>query len=60
VRVDAGLLKAFQAACKQYNLKTSDLMEAILWNALGEPPMSFEPGFREQDSASYVPKGPDT
>ena len=45
VRVDAGLLKAFLAACKNHKLKSSDLMETILWNALGEPPMSFEPEF---------------
>jgi hypothetical protein len=51
VRVDAGLLKAFQAACKRHKLKSSDLMETILWNALGEPPMSFEPGFRGQADA---------
>jgi hypothetical protein len=46
VRVDAGLVKAFQDACKRHNIKSSDLMESILWNALGEPPMSFEPEFR--------------
>ncbi len=46
VRVDAGLVNAFGEACKRHNLKPSELMETILWNALGEPPMSFEPGFR--------------
>lgn len=49
VRVDAGLVRAFQAACKRHNRKPSELMETILWNALGEPPMSFEPGFQVQD-----------
>jgi hypothetical protein len=46
VRVDAGLVAAFGEACKRRNLKPSELMETILWNTLGEPPMSFEPGFR--------------
>jgi hypothetical protein len=48
VRVDAGLAKAFREACKRDSLRPSDLMERILWNALGEPPMSFETGFREE------------
>jgi hypothetical protein len=46
VRVDAGLVKAFQDACKRQHVKSSELMESILWNALGQPPMSFEPEFR--------------
>lgn len=46
VRVDAGLLKSFHETCKRLGLRKSELMEFILWNALGRPPMSFEPGFR--------------
>jgi len=45
VRVDAGLVRAFRDTSKRLNLKSSDLMEMILWNALGGPPMSYEPGF---------------
>lgn len=53
VRVDAGLLKAFHAVRKRHGLKTSDLMELILWNALGEPRMSFEPGFYDHQSGDH-------
>lgn len=59
VRVDAGLLKAFQAACKTHKLRSSDLMETILWNALGEPPLSFEPEFRGHCRDSCVSEGTD-
>jgi len=48
VRVDAGLVKAFVEACERHNLTRSELMEAILWNALGKPRLSFEPGFHAQ------------
>lgn len=44
VRVDSGILRAFDETCKRHGLKSSQLMEIILWNALGEPPMSFESG----------------
>jgi len=47
VRVDAGLLRAFHEACKHHGLKPSELMEIILWNALDEPPLSFEAGFNQ-------------
>ncbi len=57
VRVDAGLVKAFGEACKRHNLKPSELMETILWNALGEPSMSFEPSFRAQAQVK-APKEP--
>jgi hypothetical protein len=49
VRVDAGLIQALHEACKKHNLKWGELMEIILWNALGEPPMSYEPGFWDQE-----------
>lgn len=52
VRVDAGLLRAFREACKRHGFKASDLMELILWNALSEPYMSFEAGFRDQQQQS--------
>jgi antitoxin component of RelBE/YafQ-DinJ toxin-antitoxin module len=44
LRVDAGLVRAFHEACKRLGLKQSELIEMILWNALGEPPLSFEHG----------------
>ena len=58
IRVDAGLIKVFREACKRYNVKSSELMEIILWNALEEPPLSFESGFRSP-SASRRSKEPD-
>ena len=48
VRVDAGLLKAFHEARKKHGFKVSEFMELILWNTLGEPRMSFEAGFYDQ------------
>lgn len=45
VRVDAGLVRAFYETCKRYELRHSEMMEIILWNALEKPSMSYEPEF---------------
>jgi hypothetical protein len=47
VRVDAGLVRAFYETCKQSQLRHSEMMEIILWNALNKPPMSYEPAYLE-------------
>ncbi len=48
VRVDAGLVSAFHEIRKSLGLGQSEMMEIILWNVLGRPPLSFEPGYAEQ------------
>ena len=45
VRVDAGLVSAFHETRKRLGLGQSEMMETILWNALDEPPLSFEPEY---------------
>jgi hypothetical protein len=45
VRVDAGLVRAFYETCKRFELRHSEMMEIILWNALEKPPLSYEPEF---------------
>jgi hypothetical protein len=45
VRVDAGIVAAFHETRKRLGLGQSEMMETILWNVLGKPPMSFEQGF---------------
>ncbi len=45
VRVDAGLVRAFYEICKRFELRHSEMMEIILWNALEKPPLSYEPDF---------------
>ncbi|AFM23462.1 hypothetical protein [Desulfomonile tiedjei] len=52
VRVDAGLVRAFYEACKRYELRHSEMMEIILWNALEKPPLSYQPesGASKEDS----------
>jgi hypothetical protein len=52
LRVDAGLVRAFQDTCKRLGLGRSELMEIILWNALERPPLSYEPQYREQGHAT--------
>ncbi len=52
VRVDAGLVRAFLDTCDRLGLRQSEMMEMVLWNALGKPPLSFEPEFIEQDKPS--------
>ncbi|MGO9571142.1 MAG: hypothetical protein ACLP5H_26755 [Desulfomonilaceae bacterium] len=47
VRVDAGLVSAFHETRKRLGLGQSEMMEIILWNALDEPPLSFEPEYAE-------------
>jgi hypothetical protein len=44
-RVDAGIVSAFHETRKRLGLGQSEMMETILWNVLGKPPMSFEQGF---------------
>lgn len=45
VRVDAGLVRAFYETCKRFELRHSEMMEIILWNALEKPPLSYESEF---------------
>jgi len=42
VTVDSGIMKAFEAERKKRRVSASELMDALLWNALGKPPMSFD------------------
>lgn len=56
LRVDAGIVKAFHEAAKNLGVRPSALMETILWNALGAPPMSFEPEFKLMAAAENETK----
>jgi hypothetical protein len=53
VRVDAGLVRAFYEACKRFELRHSEMMEIILWNALERPPLSYEPEYAEQRESEH-------
>jgi hypothetical protein len=41
-RIDTNLAAAFEAERRRLQLSASELLEIILWRALGRPPLSYQ------------------